>query len=154
MSSICPGPHKDSCTRTLAHLHTHRLVYEGGVRGGSPSSLGVAVSSLGSRLSFRLTVLSEGGGVDSERGGVNSETGGANSVGGGLSGEGSWVPLAVGGGAGPCVGVALSTEGGVNTGSALWGAELDRRLSVRESEAFSTKRHCMMLVSFPPVEIR
>ena len=154
VSSTSPGPHKDSCTRTLTHLHTHRLVYEGGVSGGSPSSLGVAVSSLGSRLSFRLTVLSEGGGVDSERGGVNSETGGANSVGGGLSGEGSWVPLAVGGGTGPCVGVALSIEGGVNTGSALCGAELERRLSVRESEAFSTKRHCMMLVSFPPVEIR
>lgn len=50
-----PGPHKDAKT-----------VYDGGVRGGSPSSLGVAVSSLGSRLSFRLTVLSEGGGVDSE----------------------------------------------------------------------------------------
>lgn len=54
-STSVPGPHKDTQT-----------VYDGGVRGGSPSSLGVAVSSLGSRLSFRLTVLSEGGGVDSE----------------------------------------------------------------------------------------
>lgn len=44
--------------------------------------------------------------------------------------------------------------GGVKTGSARWGAEFERRPSVRESEAFSTKRHCMMLVSFPPVEIR
>lgn len=124
------------------------------MRGGNPSSLGVAVSSLGSRLSFRLTVLSEGGGVDSDRGGVNSDTGGASSVGGGVSGEGSWVPLAVRGVAGSCVGVAVVGGGGVKTGSARWGMELERRPSVRESEDFSTKRHCMMLVSFPPVEIR
>lgn len=117
------------------------------MRGGRPSSLGVAVSSLGSRLSFRLTVLSEGGGVDSEWGGVNSDAGGFSSVRGGVSGDGSWVPLVVGGGTGSCVGV-------VKTGSTRWGAELERRPSVRESEDFSTKRHCMMLVSFPPVEIR
>lgn len=124
------------------------------MRGGSPSSLGVAVSSLGSRLSFRLTVLSEGGGVDSEWGGVNSEMGGANSVGGGVSGEGSWVPLAVGRGSGSWVGVAAAGRAGVKAESTLWGAELARRPSLRDSEDFSTKRHCMMLVSFPPVEIR
>ncbi len=114
----------------------------------------MAVSSLGSRLSFRLTVLSEGGGVASDRGGVNSETGAVNSVGGGVSGEGSCVPLAVGGGAGSCVGTGVTRGGGVNVGSTRWGVELDKRPSVRESEDFSTKRHCMMLVSFPPVEIR
>lgn len=124
------------------------------MRGGSPSSLGVAVSSLGSRLSFRLTVLSEGGGVDSEWGGVNSVMGGGSSVGGVVPQEGSWVPLAVGGSAGSCVGVAGAGGGGVKTGSARWGAELERRPSVRDSDVFSTKRHCMMLVSFPPVEIR
>lgn len=129
-------------------------VYDGGVRGGSPSSLGVAVSSLGSRLSFRLTVLSEGGGVASERGGVNSETGGVNSVGGGVSGDGSWVPLAVGREAGSCVGTDVTRGGGLKAGSTRWGAGLDRRPSARESEDFSTKRHCMMLVSLPPVEIR
>lgn len=148
-------------TLTLSHaqMRTHTntqmlLAYEGGVRGGSPSSLGVAVSSLGSRLSFRLTVLSEGGGVDSEQGGVNSDNGGVSSVGGGVSREGSWIPLAVGGRAGSGVGVAASGGGGLNMGSARWGVELERRLSVRESEDFSTKRHCMMLVSLPPVEIR
>lgn len=136
-----------ACTPTLTLTNTH-CIYDGGVRGGSPSSLGVAVSSLGSRLSFRLTVLSEGGGVDSEHGGVNS-------VGGGVSGEGpSWVPLVVAGGAGSCAGVAAAREGGVKRGSACDGAELERRLSVRDSEVFSTKRHCMMLMSFPPVEIR
>ena len=114
----------------------------------------MAVSSLGSRLSFRLTVLSEGGGVDSEQGGVNSEAGGASSMGGGVSGKGSWVPLAVGGGPCSCAGVAVMGGGGVKVGSARREAGLDRRLSVRESEDFSTKRHCMMLVSFPPVEIR
>lgn len=162
------------CTNVLTHLltmqtsslvltkieiltHTHTLsnsFYEGGVRGGSPSSLGVAVSSLGSRLSFRLTVLSEGGGVDSERGGVNSEGGGSNSMGGGVSGEGSWVPLVVGGGSGSWVDVAVAGGGGVKMASTLRGAELERRPSVREREDFSTRRHCMMLVSFPPVEIR
>lgn len=129
-------------------------IYEGGVRGGRPSSLGVAVSSLGSRLSFRLTVLSEGGGVDSECGGVNSVMGGGSSVGGVVPQDGSWVPLAVGRLAGSCGGVAGAGGGGVKTGSARWGAELERRPSVREREVFSTKRHCMMLVSFPPVEIR
>lgn len=115
----------------------------------------MAVSSLGSRLSFRLTVVSEGGGVDSETGGVNSEAGGDNCVGGGVSGEGSSrVPLVVEGGVGSCTGAGVATEGEEKMGSARWGAELERRLSVRESEDFSTKRHCMMLVSFPPVEIR
>lgn len=115
----------------------------------------MAVSSLGSRLSFRLTVLSEGGGVDSETGGVNSEAGGDNCIGGGVTGEGSSrVPLVVKGGAGSCTGAAGGTEGEERTGSARWGAELERRLSVRAREVFSTKRHCMMLVSFPPVEIR
>lgn len=136
-----------ACTHTLTLTNTCS-VYDGGVRGGSPSSLGVAVSSLGSRLSFRLTVLSEGGGVDSEHGGVIS-------VGGGVSGEGpSWVPLVVAEVAGFCVGVAAAREGGVKRGSACGGAELERMLSVRDSEVFSTKRHCMMLISFPPVEIR
>lgn len=115
----------------------------------------MAVSSLGSRLSFRLTVLSEGGGVESERGGVNSDAGGVNSVGGGVSMEGSsWVPLAVKLASGSRMGVVEAIGGGVKTGSARWGAEFDRRPSVRESDVFSTRRHCMMLMSFPPVEIR
>lgn len=136
-----------ACTHTLTLTNT-RCIYDGGVRGGSPSSLGVAVSSLGSRLSFRLTVLSEGGGVDSEHGEVNS-------AGGGVSREGpSWVPLVVAGGAGSCAGMAAAQEAGVKRSSACDGAELERRLSVRDSEVFSTKRHCMMLMSFPPVEIR
>lgn len=107
------------------------------------------MSSLGSRLSFRLTVLSEAGGVDSQPGGVNS-------VGGGVSGEGpSWVPLVVAGGAGSCAGVAAAArQGGVKRGSACDEPEVERRLLVRDSEVFSTKRHCMMLMSFPPVEIR
>lgn len=122
--------------------HTHTLtltggIYEGGVRGGSPSSLGVAVSSLGSRLSFRLAVLSEGGGVDSVSGDAAS----------------SWVPLVVAGGAASCADAA-AREGGGGRGSACGGDELERWLSVRDSEVFSTKRHCMMLMSFPPVEIR
>lgn len=129
-----------ACTHTLTLTNTCSF-YDGGVRGGSPSSLGVAVSSLGSRLSFRLTVLSEGGGV--------------NSVGGGVSGEDpSWVPLVVAGGAGSCVGVAAARDGGVKRDSGCGGAGLERRPSVRGSEVFSTKRHCMMLMSFPPVEIR
>lgn len=153
MSLLCKRPHP-VLTKIAVPTLTHSVsVYEGGVRGGSPSSLGVAVSSLGSRLSFRLTVLSEGGGVDSERGGVNSEMGGTSSAGGGVSGEGSWVPLAVREGTVSCM-VAATTGGGVKAGSVGWGAELERRPSVRESEDFSTKRHCMMLVSFPPVEIR
>lgn len=136
-----------ACTHTLTITNTCSF-YNGGVRGGSPSSLGVAVSSLGSRLSFRLTVLSEGGGVDSEQGGVNS-------VGGGVSGEGpSWVPLVVAGGAGSCVGGAAARDGGVKRDSGCGGAGLERRPSGRDSEVFSTKRHCMMLMSFPPVEIR
>lgn len=126
------------------------MLYEVGVRGGSPSSLGVAVSSLGSRLSFRLTVLSEGGGVDSEQGGVISDAGGAISEGGGVSEEGSWVPLAVGGGS--SMGVIMAGCNEAKVGSTRRGAGLESRPSV--SDTFSTKRHCMVLVSFPPVEIR
>lgn len=121
--------------------HTHAVVYDVGVKGGSPSSLGVAVSSLGSRLSFRLTVLSDGGGVKSVEGGV--------------SGEGSsWVPLVISGGVACCMGVVAIKGGVLKTGSACCGAELETRPSVRETGDFSTKRHCMMLMSFPPVEIR
>lgn len=121
--------------------HTHTVVYDGGVKGGSPSSLGVAVSSLGSRLSFRLTVLSEGGGVKSVEGGV--------------AGEGSsWVPLVISGGVACCMGVVAIKGGVLKAGSACCGAELEMRPSVRETGDFSTKRHCMMLMSFPPVEIR
>lgn len=129
-------------------------LYDGGVRGGNPSSLGVAVSSLGSRLSFRLTVLSEGGGVDSEWGGVNSDKGGATSMGGGVSGKGSWVPLAVGRVGSRVVDVVPARGGGAKTASTRRGAEFARSPSVRHGKDFSTKRHCMMLVSFPPVEIR
>lgn len=119
--------------------------------GGIPSSLGVAVSSLVSRLSFRLTVLSEGGGVDTEGGGVSSAAVGIT------SGEiwvswvdGSWA-VAVGGG----VASATASGGGVATvGSVLRGAGLDTTASGRDREDFLTRRHCMMLVSFPPVEIR
>lgn len=128
--------------------------YEGGVSGGIPSSLGVAVSSLGSRLSFRLTVLSERGGVDSEWGGVSSEEGGINSVRGDTSREGFWIPLAVGGGLGSIIGVAGTGSERATTGSARRGAELVTGLSVSDREAFPTKRHCMMLVSLPPVEMR
>lgn len=56
-------------------------------------------------------MLSEGGGVDSEQGGVSSEEGGVTSVRGGVSGEGSWVPLAVGTGLGSCVGVVTGRGG-------------------------------------------
>lgn len=114
----------------------------------------MAVSSLGSRLSFRLTVLSEGGGVDSDRGGVSADAGGATSVGGGVCGKGSWVPFAVGGWGASCIGVVAVGAGGAKTESARRGPELERRPSVRDSDDFSTRRHCMMLVSFPPVEIR
>lgn len=124
------------------------------MRGGKPSSLGVAVSSLGSKLSFRLTVLSDRGGVDSEGGGVNSEVGGTSSSGGGVSEESSWVPLAVGGGMGFWVSMAGMGSGGVTMGSTLRGVELERGPSLREWEDLSTKRHCIMLVSFPPVDIR
>lgn len=75
-------------------------------------------------------------------------------MGGGVSGEGSWVPLAVGGGLGSCEGVVPVGGGGANTGSTRRGVELEMMLSLRDSEDFSTKRHCIMLVSFPPVEMR
>lgn len=88
--------------------------------------------------------------MDSEQGGVSSDAGGATSVGGGVSGEGSWVPLAVGGGS--SMGVIMAGCDKVKAGSGRRGGGLESRPSA--SDAFSTKRHCMMLVSFPPVEIR
>lgn len=99
-------------------------------------------------------MLSEGGGVDSECGGVSSDVGGANSVGVGVSGKGSWVPLDVRGGFGSCERVDSVGGQGTNTDSTRRGVELEMRLSLRDSEDFSIKRHCIMLVSFPPVEIR
>jgi len=112
------------------------------------------VSSLGSRLSFRLTVLSEGGGVNSEQDGVSSVGGGVSSMGGRASRKGSWVPLEVRGGFGSWMGVIAGGVGVLSTGFALRGVELEIRQSVSNSEDFSTKRHCMMLMSLPPVEIR
>lgn len=133
-----------------------------------PSSLGVAVSSLGSRLSFGLMVLSEEGVISSERGGV--------------SGEPSCCPLGVAvsndsvgvrGGVLVSGWVLMGSDMGTGTGSVgVWGLlGIDGRLRgvelcIRESlrpkleslctrdEVFSTRRHCMMLVSLPPVEIR
>lgn len=133
-----------------------------------PSSLGVAVSSLGSRLSLGLRVL--------------SEVGVASSEGGGVSGEPSCCPLGVAvsnGSVGVGGGVLVSgwalmgSDVGTGTGSVgVWGTlGIDGRLrgvelcisdSVRpkleslctREEVFSTRRHCMMLVSLPPVETR
>lgn len=139
--------------------------YKGGLK-GVPSSLGVAVSSLGSRLSLGLRVLSEEGVTSSERGGV--------------SGEPSCCPLAVaaskdsvGVGVLPSGWAQMARDTGTGTGSVgVWGTlGIDGKLRgvelcVRESlrpkleslcardEVFSTRRHCMMLVSLPPVEIR
>lgn len=100
-------------------------------------------------------MLSEGGGVEMEWGGVNSDVSGSTVVGGGVSRKGSWVPLAVG--TGLCVVTSTHDPVGgsrVKRGSTPAGAGLDKRLSGTESKDFSTKRHCMMLVSLPPVEIR
>lgn len=141
--------------------------YKGGLK-VVPSSLGVAVSSLGSRLSLGLRVLSEEGVTSSERGGV--------------SGEPSCCPLgvavsndSVGVGGGVLVSgwVVMGSDTGTGTGSVgVWGMlGIDGRLRgvefcIRDSlrpklellctrdEVFSTRRHCMMLVSLPPVETR
>lgn len=72
-------------------------------------------------------------------------------MGGGVSGE-DWVPLAVGGGSGFCVTAAGGAT--LRVCSTLRWVELERRAPWRLRDDFSTKRHCMMLVSFPPVEIR
>lgn len=151
------------------------------MNGGIPSSLGVAVSSLGSRLSLGLSVLSEGGGVDSEWGGVSSEGGGVSGEPsciplavrawtGSSVGVGGGVLVLQGAGveAGAGLRVRASWTGSVGVGgiarmeSTLLGVELCSSPSPREREeslgtnegVFSTRRHCMMLVSLPPVEMR
>lgn len=133
-----------------------------------PSSLGVAVSSLGSRLSLGLRVLSDGDVASSEGGGVSGEPSccplgvtvcrGSGGVGGGVLVSG-WVLRGSEAGTGKgSVGVwgTLGNDGRVR------GVELCSRESLRpkleslctKDEVFSTRRHCMMLMSLPPVEIR
>lgn len=138
------------------------------------------MSSLGSRLSLGLSVLWEGGGVDSEWGGVSPEGGGVpgelscrplvvGSVGGGggvtMAAGGSEVRSRTEGGVGVAIGVTAGSVGVGVRGTAEMvarGLELCRSPSPREREeslgtnegVFSTRRHCMTLVSFPPVDTK
>lgn len=108
-----------------------------------PSSLGVAVSSLGSRLSFGLTVLSDVGVGSSAEGvawwssccplGVASSNSGG--VGGGVLEIGSILVI------------------GREVGTAATGA-WTRVLEFCRGSLMPTQRHCMMLVSLPPVDTR
>lgn len=133
-----------------------------------PSSLGVAVSSLGSRLSLGLRVLSDRGVASSEGGGVSANPSccplgvavcrGSGGVGGGVLASG-WVMM--GSEAGTGTG-SVGVWGTLGTDARMRGVELCSRESPRpkleslctKEEVFSTRRHCMMLVSLPPVEIR
>lgn len=135
-----------------------------------PSSLGVAVSSLGSRLSFGLRVLSEGGVASSEGGGVSGEPSccplgvalcrGSGGVGGGVL-ESGWVLMASE--TGTAIGTgSVGVLGMLGTDGSPRGVELFRKESPKprleslctNEEVFSTRRHCMMLMSLPPVETR
>lgn len=110
---------------------------------GVPSSLGVAVSSLGSRLSFGLTVLSEVGVGSSAEGGV------------------SWFsccPLGVASSDSAGVGGGVLVSGSIlvmgrEVGTAATGA-WTRVLEFCKGSLMPMQRHCMMLVSLPPVDTR
>lgn len=108
-----------------------------------PSSLGVAVSSLGSRLSFGLTVLSEEG---------------VASSGGGEVSRSSCCPLGVASRDSVGVGGGVLASGSIlvidrEVGTAATGA-WTRVLELCSGSLMPKQRHCMMLVSLPPVDTR
>lgn len=110
---------------------------------GVPSSLGVAVSSLGSRLSFGLTVLSEVGVGSSGGGGVSRP---------------SCCPLGVAFKDSVGVGDGVLVSGSIRVigrevGTADTGA-WTRVLELCRGSLMPRQRHCMMLVSLPPVDTR
>lgn len=110
---------------------------------GAPSSLGVAVSSLGSRLSFGLTVLSEVG---------------VGSSGGGRVSWSSCCPLGVPSRGSVGVGGGVLVSGSIlvidkevgTTATGAWTLVLE----LCRGSLMPTQRHCMMLVSLPPVDTR
>lgn len=110
---------------------------------GVPSSLGVAVSSLGSRLSFGLTVLSEVG-TGSSRG---DEVSWSSCCPLGVASSGS-----VGVGGGVLVSGSILVMG-KEVGTAVTGG-WTRVLELCRGSLMPRQRHCMMLVSLPPVDTR